>query len=74
MTTQLLVEKLNKEVKTLKKDLVEIKKIIFPPLRDEEGEYKASFVKKILSRAQTKGPFYSFTDKESFLRHANSKK
>ncbi len=74
MTTQLLVEKLNKEVKTLKKDLNEMKKIIFPPLRDEEGEYKESFVKKILSRAGTEGLFYRFTDKESFLRHANSKK
>ena len=74
MTTQLLVEKLNKEVKTLREDLREMKKFIFAPIKDTEGTYKASFVKKILSRAQTKGPFYSFTDKESFLRHANSKK
>ena len=74
MTTQLLMEKLNIEVKTLKKDLREVIKIIFPPLGDEEGEYKASFVKKILSRAGTKGPFYRFASKESFLRHASSKK
>ncbi len=74
MTTQVLVKKLDKEVKGLKKDLREMKKFIFSPLKDEEGEYKASFVKKMLSRAGEKGPFHRFSGKESFLRHVGAKK
>ncbi len=74
MTTELLVKKLNKEVGTLKREVNEMKKFFFAPLKDPEGEYKKSFIKKMLSREASKGPFYRFTDKESFLKHVRSKK
>ena len=74
MTTQTLVRKLNKEVGILREDMREIKKMVLTPLKDLEGEYRKSFVKKMLARAQSQGPFYRFTDKESFLKHVRSKK
>ena len=66
--------KLNKEVKSLKEEVREIKRFIFAPLKDPEGEYRKSFIKKMLARSQSQGPFYRFTDKESFLKHVRSRK
>ena len=74
MTTQTLVRKLNREVGILKEDMREIKRMVFAPLKDPEVEYRKSFVKKMLARAQSQGPFYRFTDKESFLKYVRSKK
>lgn len=74
MATQVFIRKLNKEVTELKGDVREMKRFLFSPLKDTEGEYRESFVKKILGRAQSKGPFYKFLDKESFLAHVRSKK
>ena len=74
MTTQTLIKKLNREVGILREDVREIKKMVLTPLEDSEGEYRKSFVKKMLARAQSQGPFYRFTDKESFLKHVRSKK
>ena len=74
MTTQTLVRKLNREVEILRDDVREIKKMVLAPLRDPEGEYRKPFVKKMLARAQSQGPFYRFVDKESFLKHVRSKK
>ncbi len=74
MSTQTLVKKLDKEVKNLKGDIRDMKKFLFTPLKDAEGEYKASFVKKILARSQKQASFYRFTDKETFRNHARSKK
>jgi len=51
-----------------------IKSFLFTPLKDPEGEYRESFIKKMLSRTQSRGPFYKFTDKESFLKHVRSRK
>ena len=73
MTTQTLIKKLNKDISTLRKDIKEVKTFLMKP-RDPEGEYRPAFVKKMLERAQSKGPFYLFTDKESFLKHVRSKK
>ena len=75
MTTQTLIKKLHKEVSTLQKDMQKVKKtLLMMPQRDPEGEYRPAFVKKMLERAQSKGPFYRFTDKESFLKYVRSKK
>lgn len=74
MSTQLLVKKLNKDVKNLESSIKEIKKFLYAPIEDSEGDYKKSFVKKMLARAQNGGTFYRFMDKESFLKHVNSKK
>ena len=74
MTTVTLVRKLNKEVEVLKKEMREMKQMIVVPARDPEGEYKKSFVKKMLVRERSNGPFYRFTDKASFLKHVRSGK
>ena len=77
MTTATLVKKLNKEVATLRQDVREIKKVLSLPtsvVRDPEGEYRASFVRKVLKRTQNKGPVHRFTTKEAFLKHVRSAK
>ena len=74
MTTQMLVEKLHNEVKELKYDIREMKRFLFAPLKDADGEYQKSFVKKMLVRSQHEGSLYHFTNKESFLRHVRSPK
>lgn len=68
------VQKLNKEVKGLKSDIREMKNFLFAPIKDKEGEYMGSFIAKMLSRSQSKGPFYKFAGRDSFLRHVQSKK
>lgn len=74
MTTQTLIKKLNQEVAGLKGEIREIKKFLFSPLKDSEGEYRELFVKKIRARSQSQGPFQKFSDKESFLKHVRAKK
>ncbi|MEK7192204.1 MAG: hypothetical protein AAB646_01660 [Patescibacteria group bacterium] len=74
MTTQVMIEKLNKEMGALKEDVQELKKFLFAPLRDSEGEYQKSFIKKMLIRAESRGPFYKFTGKDSFLKNVRAKK
>lgn len=74
MTTATLVKKLNKEVEFLKKEMREMKQMMVVPAGDPEGEYKESFIKKMLVREQSNGPFYRFTDKASFLKHVRSGK
>lgn len=74
MTTATLVKKLNKEMEVLKREVREMKQIMIMPVRDPEGEYKKSFIKKMLAREQSEGPFYRFTDKASFLKHVRSGK
>lgn len=68
------VKKLDKEVKGLKSDIREIKKFLFTPTKDREGEYRESFVTKMFSRSQNKGPFYKFSGRDAFLKHAQTKK
>ncbi|MFY9462693.1 MAG: hypothetical protein WAP52_00720 [Candidatus Sungiibacteriota bacterium] len=74
MTTATLVKKLNREIGVLQKDIREIKKVVFAPLVDPEGEYRPSFVKKVLERTNERGPLYRFTTKEAFLKHVRSYK
>ena len=74
MTTETLVKKLEKEVSTLRKELQEIKNMVVTNYRDPEGEYRPAFIKKMLLREKSRGPFYTFTDKQSFLKHVRSGK
>ena len=74
MTTATLVKKLNKEIGILQRDMEIVKNMLMAPLRDPEGEYRPSFVKKMLLREKSKGPFYRFTDRASFLKHVRSGK
>jgi len=61
-------------VETLQRDMQSIKKVVFALPRDPEGEYRPSFVKKVLRRMNARGPFYRFTTKETFLKHVRSSK
>jgi hypothetical protein len=74
MITQTLVKNLNQEVAGLKGEIREMKKFLFSPLKDSEGEYRESFIKKIRTRSQSHGPFRSFRDKKSFLANVRIKK
>lgn len=68
------IEKLSEEMAELRGDIHQMKEFLFAPLKDSEGEYKESFVKKMLMRSLSNGPFYRFSGKESFLSHVRSKK
>lgn len=72
MITQTLIKKINKEVSTLRKDMSDVKRVLFAVARDPEGEYKASFVKKVLRRLYSRSPVHRFTTKEEFLKHVRS--
>ena len=74
MTTQLLVEKLSRDVRELKDDIHEMKQFLFAPLKDSEGEYQKTFVKKMFIRFLRSGSLHRFTDKESFLKYVRSAK
>ncbi|OGF66096.1 hypothetical protein A3I27_02870 [Candidatus Giovannonibacteria bacterium RIFCSPLOWO2_02_FULL_43_11b] len=73
MTGQVLIRKLNKEVLILKEEMRGIKKILFAPIKDPEGEYRKDFVKKILARAK-ENPKYRFTTKEEFMAQVYERK
>ncbi len=60
------VEKLYKEIKELKKETREFRKLILFLIADPEGEYKEEFVRRILKKSQEK-PEFTFSDKKSFL-------
>ena len=68
MSTEVKIKKLNSEVKEIKTDVREMKKFLFAPMKDAEGQYNQHFIKKMLSRAQSQGPFRSFKGKKAFLR------
>lgn len=72
MTTQALVRKLNREMSTLRKDVEVVKNLLLAEYRDPEGEYKKSFVTKMLKRMSFRGPVYRFNTKEAFLSHVRS--
>ncbi|MDP3764176.1 MAG: hypothetical protein Q8Q95_00980 [bacterium] len=74
MPTQTLVKKFNKELGKIKEEMHEIKEFLFLSLKDSEGEYTDSFVKKMLTRSGNRGPFRNFKNKESFLKHVRSDK
>ncbi|MGC8982107.1 MAG: hypothetical protein ACP5JU_04135 [Minisyncoccia bacterium] len=61
------LEKIYQEIKSLKKETQALKKLIFLTLKDSEGEYKNSFVKRILTKARSK-PKFKFTNKKDFLK------
>jgi len=56
-----------------KEDVREIKRCIFVLPRDPEGEYKKSFIKKILAR-EKENASYRFTTKEEFLKQLHERK
>lgn len=70
MSTQ-TAEKIYKEIKKLREETRALKELIFCVLKDIEGEYKNSFVKRILTKARSK-PQFIFTGKKNFLKQISS--
>ena len=66
MTTQ-AAEKIYKEIKILKEETRTLKELIFLIIKDPEGEYKDSFINRILTKARSK-PQIIFTGKKDFLK------
>ena len=71
MSTEVLVKKLNIEVKSLRRTVRGIEHTLFAA-HDPEGEYKPAFVVKMLKRLAEKGPLYRFTGKADFLKHVRA--
>ncbi|OIO49513.1 hypothetical protein COT96_00515 [Candidatus Falkowbacteria bacterium CG10_big_fil_rev_8_21_14_0_10_38_22] len=66
MTTQ-TAEKIYKEVKALRQETKTLKELFFLILKDYEGEYKNSFIKRILKKSRSK-PQFIFINKKEFLK------
>ena len=72
MTAQ-TAEKIYREVKELRKETEFLKSAVLSVLRDSEGEYKSSFVRRILRLAAEKPKkLYRFTTPENFIKHVRS--
>ncbi len=72
MSTEVLVKKLNKEVRDLRGEMNRMRKVLFQVVLDREGEYRKSFVQKVLRREKEKSLF-RYTTKAGFLRYVRTK-
>jgi hypothetical protein len=64
-------EKLFKELQEIKRETKILKDLIFLLLKDPEGEYRKTFIKRIQKKAKIK-PQYVFTNKKDFLKQIRS--
>lgn len=70
MTTQTLVRNLQKEVKTLKREVAFLAATVFSIPEDDEGEYKPQFVKEVLRTAKQKPKkIYEYKNRGDLLKH-----
>lgn len=60
-------EKIYKELKEIREETKTLKDLIFLALRDSEGEYRSSFIKRISKKARSK-PQFTFVSKSDFLK------
>ena len=60
MSTQ-TAEKIYKEMKALRRETEALRELVFLIVKDPEGEYRDSFVRRILKKAHAKSQF-SFTN------------
>jgi predicted ThiF/HesA family dinucleotide-utilizing enzyme len=60
-------EKLFKELQEIKRETKILKDLIFLLLKDQEGEYKKTFINRIRKKAKAK-PQFVFTNKKDFLK------
>jgi hypothetical protein len=73
MTTQTLVRNLQKEVKTLKKEVARLGAAVFNIPEDDEGEYKPQFIKEVLRAAKQKPKkLYEYKKPGDLLKHLRS--
>ncbi len=70
MTTQ-TSEKIYKELKALRKETETLKELFFLIVKDPEGEYRDTFVRRILKKARS-SPRFSFRNKNGFLKELTS--
>lgn len=63
----LTLNKINKEIADLKKQTNILKNLIIFSFKDAEGEYKESFVKRILKKSK-KNPEFKFINKKEFIK------
>lgn len=63
----LTLNKINKEMISLKRQTNILKNLVILSLKDSEGEYKEGFVKKILKKSK-KNPEIKFENKKEFLK------
>lgn len=66
MTTQ-TAEKIYKEVRALKQETRDLRDLVFLVLKDSEGEYRNSFIKRVLKKSHSSHQF-TFANKADFLK------
>ncbi len=71
--TQTQYKELAQEVKKLRREIAEVRSVVLAIPEDREGEYRPTFIKKIVRRSKSAGRPYLFTTKESFLKHVRAK-
>lgn len=60
-------EKIYKELKEIRKETKTLKELVFLVLKDQEGEYKDSFIKRVFKKTSSR-PEFIFTGKKDFLK------
>ena len=69
MPQVITIPKLNNQLENLQKELKNLRSFVIGIAgKDKEGQYKPSFIKKIL-RAGSKEANYVFEDEKSFIGH-----
>ena len=68
MVDSTMVQKLNRDVTILRRDVTQIKGVLSNLLRDSEGEYRQQYVRKIETRSRVK-PSHRFAGRALFLKH-----
>ena len=66
MTIQ-TAEKIYREVQQLRKETESLRGLVLAILHDPEGDYKSSFIRRVLINEKKKADF-SFRDPQSFLK------
>ncbi len=66
--TQVAIKKFNREISELKKEVTMLRSFLIGNLlKDDEGEYKQSFIKKILKASEEKAKFIFNNDYENIF-------
>lgn len=68
MSTDVLVQKLNREVGVLRGEVRRMRSLFLEVVADPEGVYRPAFVNKMFTREQEK-PRFRYTSKAAFLKH-----
>lgn len=72
MSTDVLVKKLNREVAGLRLEIRRMREALLQSIADPEGEYRSTFVKKVLAREREK-PRFRYAGRAAFLTHVRGK-